>query len=631
MKKNNQISSISKANFLQSVEDYELEIEIQEQKDNYRKKLYSKLFDLAPKIHHFAIENKIKRHFNDDVERYIKSIPLFFKYFSKQGLEICQADSSDLNKCQRKQRRANKDNLLLYSAQLLQLIGLKDEIYITGAMLKLYKERCEKEHEYSVRSRIVNPRNGKILKISTPFEKLKQKKAEVLNIASAFEKFAISKNWGASFITFTLPPAYHSNPANGHNTFNGATPKECRKQLNKKWELLRANLSKEGVNAREDYIGFNTKEVQKDSTLHSHILIFHSEDNRAIIEEKVREICKGEKDKKRKLIPGTKINFDCRKVDEPGKVKFYLVKYLFKSFEYNEKDDCNFSGKTLTKEQVAAHKNMAVRSFYGVRGYSIIGVDNKLTAWRFLTKKAKEYENCLPQDMYECFVNKDFYAFMTKYMNLVNRVSIDGKEIGYKIDFTNTGYSLKNTICDTTKASYLLIEKNCYGFLNMDDNFIQENRIDFNQEEKFTNAKIYSSIQYNESLDIAVEKDKKLEEVKIKYYLSQMEKGFDFYINKAGKYFSAIREELNESSFDGLIEYFDNLKEKAKEQENIQNNLKERKKLLSAKIDEKSIDDLSGYLSNLYVVVILNTKQSSDLLKSASQFEDIEIEDTEYS
>ena len=92
----------------------------------------------------------------------------------------------------------------------------------------------------------------------------------------------------------------------------------------------------------------------------------------------------------------------------------------------------------MTKEQVAAQKNMAVRSFYGVRGYSIIGVDNKLTAWRFLTSKAKEYESCLPQDMYECFLNKDFYSFMTKYMSLVSRISVDGKEIGYKIDFTNT-------------------------------------------------------------------------------------------------------------------------------------------------------------------------------------------------
>lgn len=623
MKENKNFLSISKANFLQSVEDYELEIEIQEQKDNYRKKQYSKLFDLAPKIHHYAIENKIKRQFNGDTEQYIKSIPLFFKFFSKQDLEICQADYSDLNKYQRKQRRANKDNLLLYSAQLLQLIGLKDEIYITGSMLKLHKERCEKEHQYSLRTRVINPKTGKLLKISTPFEKLKQKKAEVLNIATAFEKYAISKNWGASFITFTLPPAYHSNPANGHNTFNGATPRECRKQLNKMWELLRSNLAKAGINAGDDFIGFNTKEVQKDSTLHAHILIFHSEENRAIIEEKVKAICNK-----------FKINFDCRAVDEPEKVKFYLVKYLFKSFEYNETDDLNFSGKTLTKEQIAAHKNMAVRSFYGVRGYSIIGVDNKLTAWRFLTSKAKEYESCLPQDMYECFLNKDFYSFMTKYMSLVSRISVDGKEIGYKIDFTNTGFKLKNTINNSNQATYLLIEKNCFGFLNMNDDFIQENRIDFNQEEKFTNDKIYSSMQYAESLDIAIDKDKRLEETKIKYYVSQIEKGNDFYINSANKYFSQIKEELQSNdnlSMNGYIEYFDNLREKAKEQENIQNNIKERKKLLSAKIDVDSFDDLSGYLSNLYNVVILNTKQSSDLLKSANQFEDIETEDTEYS
>lgn len=623
MKENKQFLSIEKANFLQSVEDYELEIEIQEQKDNYRKKQYSKLFDLAPKIHHYAIENKIKRQFNGDTEKYIKSIPLFFKYFSKQNLEICQADYSDLNKYQRKQRRANKDNLLLYSAQLLQLIGLKDEIYITGSMLQLHKERCEKEHQYSLRTRVINPKTGKLLKISTPFEKLKQKKAEVLNIATAFEKYAISKNWGASFITFTLPPMYHSNPANGHNTFNGATPRECRKQLNKMWELLRSNLAKVGINAGDDFIGFNTKEVQKDSTLHSHILIFHGEENRAIIEEKVKAICNK-----------FKINFDCRKVDEPEKVKFYLVKYLFKSFEYNEKDDLNFSGKTLKKEQVAAHKNMAVRSFYGVRGYSIIGVDNKLTAWRFLSSKAKEYENCLPKDMYECFVNKDFHAFMTKYMNLVSKLSVDGKHIGYKIDFTNTGFKFKNTVNNPNKATYLMIEKNCFGFLNMDDEFFKENRIDLNQEEKFTNDKIYSSMQYAESLDIAIHKDKRLEEVKIRYYVSQIEKGNDFYINSANKYFSQIKEELQSNdnlSMTGYIEYFDNLREKAKEQETIQNNIKERKKLLSAKIDVDSLDDLSSYLSNLYDVVILNTKQSSDLLKSANQFEDIEIKDTEYS
>ena len=38
MKENKQFLSIEKANFLQSVEDYELEIEIQEQKNNHTKR-----------------------------------------------------------------------------------------------------------------------------------------------------------------------------------------------------------------------------------------------------------------------------------------------------------------------------------------------------------------------------------------------------------------------------------------------------------------------------------------------------------------------------------------------------------------------------------------------------------------
>ena len=77
--------------------------------------------------------------------------------------------------------------------------------------------------------------------------------------------------------------------------------------------------------------------------------------------------------------------------------------------------------------------------------------------------------------------------------------------------------------------------------------FFKENRIDLNQEEKFTNDKIYSSMQYAESLDIAVDKDKRLEEVKIKYYLSQMEKGFDFYINKVQN--SPLRKSCKTSPF----------------------------------------------------------------------------------
>ena len=40
---------------------------------------------------------------------------------------------------------------------------------------------------------------------------------------------------------------------------------------------------------------------------------------------------------------------------------------------------------------------------------------------------------------------------------------------------------------------------------------------------------------------------------------------------------------------------------------------------------------MSDTLNEFYEKVILIPKESSDLLKAASQFEDIEIEDTEYS
>lgn len=600
MKKNKQISSISKANFLQSVKYLELKIEIEEQDKN-------DILKLAPSIHHKMILWKIRQVFNGNATKYKQSIKQFFLKFTPADKKSCECDISNLSKPEKRKARKKAKKLILYSAQLLQLIGLNGSKYLTSQMFDLYKQKCEKDEMYARASRVINPRTGKLMKFSTPLDKQNQRKAEYLNIIHGLEKIAQSYGWIASFVTLTLPPAFHPNPSLGKNSYNGASPDECRNELSKYWQQIRSRLAKHKIIAGNDYFGSKTVEAHQDSTLHSHALIFHPIQHSQAINDVVIDV-------------GTTngANFDCAITEDIKNCAMYQMKYMFKSFD-NENENINFFGKNLDPKKASAMRTMAVRDFYNLRGYSFFGLDNKKGAWDFLCSEFKKYKSVLPEDFYQCLKERDFFKYHTLYKDCIEKKAINNKFIGYEIDFSKLNLP--------GQQRYVLIEKNAFGFLNMDSGYIEKNKINLESEYKTINNHIYSSELFAESLQIAKEKDLSLSVVKFDYYLDELKNGKDFFICKGlDLQFSQVIKQLvkvNYESFESFI------------RENKEDNLNFAKRggklNRSFHLDEDVILEPYNKLNEFYEKVILIPKQSSDLLKSASQFEDIEIEDTEYS
>ena len=600
MKKNKQISSISKANFLQSVKYLELKIEIEEQDKN-------DILKLAPSIHHKMILWKIRQVFNGNATKYKESIKQFFDKFTPTDKYECERDISHLSKPEKRKARKKAKKLILHSAQLLQLIGLNGSKYITSQMFEMYKQKCEKDELYARASRVINPRTGKLMKFSTPLDKQSKRKAEYLNIIKGFEKIAQSYGWVASFVTLTLPAKFHPNPLQGKNSYNGASPDECRDELSKYWQQVRSRLAKLKINAGDDYFGSKTVEVCQDSTLHTHALLFHPIQHSQAINDVVAEVGR---------VNNAQVK--CDLTDDINQCAMYQMKYMFKSFD-NEEQNINFFGKELDQKKASAMRTMAVRDFYNLRGYSFFGLDNKKGAWDFICSNFRQYKSLLPKDFYECFENKDFFKYHLLYKNCIKRKNIDKTFIGYEIDFLSLNIP--------GQQRFVLIEKNAFGFINMDSCYIEKNNINLDSEYKTINQHIYSSNLFAESLEVAKEKDLNLSLIKFNFYIDELKKGRDFFICKSLDLpFSQIIKQLEKVDCENF-ELF------VKESQNDNSSFAKRGGKLRKNInfDEDLILDPFTKLNEYYEMVILIPKESSDLLKSASQFEDIEIEDTEYS
>ncbi len=204
--------------------------------------------------------------------------------------------------------------------------------------------------------------------------------------------------------TVTLPGAFHANPANGRNTWSGATVKAGFDELMGGINCIGAGLAKAGIRK----IGIGSEEPQQDETPHLHEGIFYAAaaDFWAYLEGYARQfpgplkVIRGSKVKSA-VVYATLDDVLAKKgtsssVDAPGRVTItvgdagaaafasYMSKYISKN-----------SGKKLAvdddDEHASATAVLAHRNAQGIRGWRFYGLpEGALSGWDELRRVDEE-------------------------------------------------------------------------------------------------------------------------------------------------------------------------------------------------------------------------------------------------
>jgi len=365
-----------------------------------------------PNIHKSAVRWIIENKFEGNKEEYFKSIPLFFKHFNREMKQICDSLLfSDNLKKKRKEKRQKK-HMILYSAQLLKIIGLNASKIATKEIVNYYKDEIQKQDDFLENYRLISA-SGKITKLTTNEEKQKQKIAQVLKISHCMEEIAKEKHFNFTFLTITLPSIFHPLPGNQSQKYDGKTPQEAIDKINGYWKLVRARLSNLGLKFGDNLFGIQVLECQKDTTLHLHSVIWHT-DNKKMIDEIHQAILSIRKGIEEEKIIDIKLN------NGKARASTYLFKYVLKTTttykdDFKEKDEDNINDNDTLNDN--AIRNMACRHLYGIRAFNFFGLKGIITKFNFLVRHHRSYKNYLPKEIKSCFDNGDMYSFFKYYQD----------------------------------------------------------------------------------------------------------------------------------------------------------------------------------------------------------------------
>ncbi|MEG1767056.1 MAG: replication endonuclease [Comamonas sp.] len=419
-----------------------------EQNDPIKQSLqaYKDFIDLIPEVLQSYVLYVVKNEFKNDLGAYRSSVPMFENLFNREHCRLANRLIDKKKDDSHRKHNSERKELLLWACQLLKLIGSGRGGALPLALVNEYKESLEAQEAFINNHRLIGL-NGKSYKLSK--NKRKKRNAQNYRISKTFEQIAEDKKFTFSFITLTLPPEYHPNPKFGHCSYSGKTPSQAKAKINSYWELIRANLAKAGLKVGDDFFGLQVNEAHKDSTLHKHLMIYHSKKNISLIHQVIKNVEHRERQAIAKTqgisIKKVKFKFDIKLNNEKAKASSYLFKYISKSLDDKE---------TLTVE--------ACRSFYSTRAFNHFGLDGKINTFNHLCSNYKSYENILTHKLIDVFSSRDLYNFLIHHKDKFKSISSDGIFLG-------VAYEEQGNITLIEKRQYCLFECPDKNYITLND------------------------------------------------------------------------------------------------------------------------------------------------------------------
>lgn len=519
---------------------------------------------LVPEVYQKFVTQTIENYYGGDVEKYKKSIPLFIEKFKYKDRDICDKNVVGIKKNKIRKFSKLRKQTILWAGQLLKLVGKNAMEIVPYAVLNQYLKDIAEQETFCKKHKLMNAK-GKLVRLTTPTERKKQRNAQNYKIAKLQEEMAKQRDFTFAFITLTLPPEYHPNPTKGRNSYMGARPQETVSKLNEYWELIRANLAKKSFLVGSDFFGMQVVEGHKDSCLHKHILVHIAPENLPILQEVVKGVETREREKiALRLgvdIEKVKLKFDFKINNGKAKASTYLFKYI--SPDLNNK---------------AALKNEALRSAYGVRSFSFFGVQNKLGTFNHIVKNWKSFKDEIKnQEVIQMLEEKDLSLFYFKYHQDFKNITVkkeDGKYEFLGVSYIEDRFNQNQYFSKSFKSFNEVIrdiELSLKGILKTEILIAKKQFVIIENEDRAT-VKNYCSEMRGMKLDddlnlfemnlsiaersfpVAQEKQKAYNDLLLRYFEEQSKKGIDNYASISDCYYSQISELAIRHYFDEDLE-----------------------------------------------------------------------------
>ncbi|HDR9086931.1 TPA: replication endonuclease [Burkholderia vietnamiensis] len=405
------------------------------------------LFSLVPECQKTAVAWQIKKYFKNDPELYSQSISKFFTFFDKKKKAICD-EAIALGDEERKKKNKLRKDYLLYSSQLLGLVGgAFGSWYINDSLLNIYIDDQKAQQAYYDAFRLVNAK-GQVRRLVSLEKKKEVQRARILNISSALAQIAVDKGFTFSLITFTEPPAFHGNAIVGSSaSYKGYLPSEGHAFLERMGQQFRALLAKDGMRAGEDYFGCSVFEAMRSSVGHKHYLIYHAIDKT----ENIRLITKGMSKRIAEEFncSAYKIDFKTNDGRKNGNGAAYIFKYITKTIgEIEHADDTQL-------------RNMAVRWYHSARAFNFFGIKQAVTKFNFLCDCVEQYKGYYSKEIYQALSNYDYYTFISKYEQYFKIERDEGSKVKF-VRFDLAGNFRAPQLKNMWKAQ-VIIEKKVFS------------------------------------------------------------------------------------------------------------------------------------------------------------------------
>ena len=244
----------------------------------------------------------------------------------------------------RKESRQQGERIALRAG----IVGRSGSHACSNMTLGRRNRQKEKTRDWASRTTITMP-NNEVVGMDIMMENARRKRVAIIYTKlKGLEKYARAHKLVPVFITLTVPPHMHSNPAQGEKSWDGTLPSEAAHWLMKEWARLRSRLAKIDVVMS----GVRVTESHLDGSPHGHILLFASPEQRFDIENEIRKTWE------------TNIAAEVRWLDDCNPAKAataasYLMKYAL---------------KTLAQPNAADDRDDAWRSTWSIRAIQFFGL-----------------------------------------------------------------------------------------------------------------------------------------------------------------------------------------------------------------------------------------------------------------